>query len=244
MQIVEQRYLREVSVLKIRIKFAKRDEMKFIGHLDIMRYFQKAMRRAGVDIAYSEGFSPHQKMSFAAPLGLGLTSEGEYMDIELHSSKSSREMIQDLNRTMVDGIEILSFKQLPDSAQNAMSSVEAADYRVTFKKEEIPFEEQKKFFQKIETFLKQEAIPIIKKTKKGEKELDLKLFIYRFCVQENSLFLTVSTGSVENIKPELIIETFFHSENQEMPEFCFQIQRLELYAKDFIPLEDLGEDIE
>ena len=71
--------------------------MKFVGHLDIMRYFQKAMRRAEVDIAYSEGFSPHQKMSFAAPLGLGLTSEGEYMDIEVHQSKSSKEMVQALN---------------------------------------------------------------------------------------------------------------------------------------------------
>lgn len=56
--------------------------MKFIGHLDTMRYFQKAMRRADIDIAYSTGFSPHQIMSFAAPLGVGITSDGEYLDIE------------------------------------------------------------------------------------------------------------------------------------------------------------------
>lgn len=59
--------------MKIRIKFSKQGAMKFIGHLDTMRYFQKAMRRADVDIRYSEGFSPHQIMSFAAPLGVGLT---------------------------------------------------------------------------------------------------------------------------------------------------------------------------
>ncbi len=53
--------------MKIRIKFEKQGVMKFIGHLDIMRYFQKVMRRAQVDIRYSEGFSPHQLMSFAAP---------------------------------------------------------------------------------------------------------------------------------------------------------------------------------
>ena len=68
--------------MKIRIKFAKEGTMKFIGHLDIMRYFQKVMRRADVDIRYSEGFSPHQIMSFAAPLGVGLESRGEYVDIE------------------------------------------------------------------------------------------------------------------------------------------------------------------
>ena len=62
--------------MKIRIKFSKQGAMKFIGHLDTMRYFQKAMRRADVDIRYSEGFSPHQIMSFAAPLGVGLTGSG------------------------------------------------------------------------------------------------------------------------------------------------------------------------
>ena len=67
--------------MKVRIKFAKSGVMKFVGHLDMMRYFQKAMRRADIDIKYSEGFSPHQIMSFAAPLGVGITSDGEYLDI-------------------------------------------------------------------------------------------------------------------------------------------------------------------
>ena len=79
--------------MKIRIKFRKWGCMKFIGHLDMMRFFQKVMRRADVDIRYSEGFSPHQIMSFAAPLGVGITSDGEYLDIEVHSTKSSEEMI-------------------------------------------------------------------------------------------------------------------------------------------------------
>ena len=57
---------KEVSALKVRVKFAKQGAMKFIGHLDIMRYFQKAIRRADIDVAYSEGFSPHMIMSFAA----------------------------------------------------------------------------------------------------------------------------------------------------------------------------------
>ncbi len=75
--------------MRIRIKFRKFGVMRFVGHLDIMRYFQKAMRRANIDIAYTEGFSPHQIMSFAAPLGLGLTSDGEYLDIEVNSTTGS-----------------------------------------------------------------------------------------------------------------------------------------------------------
>ena len=119
--------------MKVRIKFTKHGAMKFIGHLDIMRYFQKAMRRADVDIKYSEGFSPHQVMSFAAPLGVGLTSNGEYMDIEVNSMKDSKTMVSQLNEVMVEGIEVLSCRRLEDTAKNAMSMVAAADYTVRFR---------------------------------------------------------------------------------------------------------------
>ena len=78
--------------------------MKFIGHLDIMRYFQKAIRRADIDIAYSEGFSPHMIMSFAAPLGVGLTSEGEYVDLQVNSCESSKAAVEALNGVMVEGM--------------------------------------------------------------------------------------------------------------------------------------------
>ena len=80
--------------MKIRIKFSKFGNMRFIGHLDTMRYFQKVMRRADIDIAYSTGFSPHQIMSFAAPLGVGLISEGEYLDIEVTSTESTEESLR------------------------------------------------------------------------------------------------------------------------------------------------------
>ena len=56
--------------------------MRFIGHLDVMRYFKKAIRRAEIPIAFTTGYSPHMIMSFAQPLGIGLTSDGEYFDIE------------------------------------------------------------------------------------------------------------------------------------------------------------------
>ena len=69
--------------MKVRIKFEKRGNLRFIGHLDLMRYFQKANRRAGLPIAYSEGFSPHQIMSFAAPLSMGVESTAEYADFKL-----------------------------------------------------------------------------------------------------------------------------------------------------------------
>ena len=92
MPVAAQQYLKEVSALNIRIKFRKYGAMKFISHLDVMRYFQKAIRRAKIDICFSEGFSPHMIMSFASPLSLGVTSEAEYMDIRVKNASSSGEM--------------------------------------------------------------------------------------------------------------------------------------------------------
>lgn len=236
--------------MKIRIKFAKRGNMKFIGHLDIMRYFQKAMRRADISIAYSEGFSPHQKMSFASPLGVGLLSEGEYMDIEIHHSKASAEMVEDLNRVMVEGITVLSFRKLMEHAGNAMSSVAAADYRLTFRQGCEPADAAV-FYKELSAFFKKDTIPVIKKTKKGEREIDLKPFLYEASADEKGIFLKLSAGSSDNIKPELVMKAFYESQGMEMPEFAFQITRLEVYAnqgteeeKKWVPLEDLGEEIE
>ena len=109
-------------MLKVRVKFAKEGAMKFIGHLDIMRYFQKAIRRAGIPIAFSGGFSPHMIMSFAAPLGVGVTSSGEYFDMELTEEMSSAEMTKRLNDTMAEGMKVISVRQIPDGKASARSS--------------------------------------------------------------------------------------------------------------------------
>ena len=93
--------------ITLRIKFTKFGPIKFIGHLDVMRYFQKAIRRAGLDIKYTNGFNPHQIMSFAAPLSVGVESMGEYMDIEMNSIISTDDVKLRLNQCMAEGIEIV-----------------------------------------------------------------------------------------------------------------------------------------
>ena len=116
--------------MRIRVKFRKYGAMKFVGHLDMMRYFQRCIRRAEIDIAYSEGFRPHQIMSFAAPLGVGITSDGEYLDLEVNSTESSKASVLALNSVMAEGIEALSYRRLKDTDQKAMSIVAMAEYEV------------------------------------------------------------------------------------------------------------------
>ena len=107
--------------------------MRFIGHLDVMRYFQKAIRRAEIPIAFTTGYSPHMIMSFAQPLGVGVTSDGEYFDIEITEPISSEKAVAQLNAVMVEGVEVISFREISsDKKASGMTIVAAADYKVTF----------------------------------------------------------------------------------------------------------------
>lgn len=242
-------FLEEVSVLKVRIKFSKAGSMKFIGHLDVMRYFQKAIRRSGLDIAYSQGFNPHQLISFAAPLGVGLTSDGEYMDMQMNTTFSTREAMQRLNQTMNSEIKVTNYVELEEDSKNAMSIVAAADYLVSVK-DGYAFPDN--YQQLFVDFLTQKQIIMTKKTKKSEKEVDIKPYIYQVAFTgkefsekigksvENTvaqeyengkkIYLQLTTGSVINIKPELVIEAFCKFAGIVYEPFAYQLHRLELYA--------------
>ncbi|MDD3339575.1 MAG: TIGR03936 family radical SAM-associated protein [Lachnospiraceae bacterium] len=230
--------------MKVRIKFAKTGAMKFIGHLDVMRYFQKAIRRAGLDAAYSEGYSPHMIMSFAAPLGVGLTSQGEYFDLVLNSATTSEDMIQRLNGAMAEGIQVLSLVQVEDGkASKAMSLVAAADYFVTFREGKEPCADWE---SRIADYYAQERIPIVKKTKRSEMEVDIKPMIQEMRIYNHGVFLRLATGSANNLKPELVMEGFGTFVGQSLEPFAVQTERLETYAEQegsLIPLADLGEII-
>ena len=158
--------------MKIRMKFSKQGPLKFIGHLDIMRYFQKVMRRADVDIRYSEGFSPHQIMSFASPLGVGILSNGEYVDIEVNSTKDSKTMIEQINRENAEGFCVLSYRKLDDSVKNAMSQVAAADYTMWFREGYEP-EDVPRFMKNLLAFCHSDKIEIVKPTEIEKRSMEI-----------------------------------------------------------------------
>ena len=235
--------------MKIRVKFSKTGPVKFIGHLDVMRYFQKANRRAQIPVKYSEGFNPHQIMSFAAPLGLGDTSECEYMDLEVLSSGSSEEMIERMNAVMVDGIRVISWKELPDKSLNAMAAMAAADYVLSFREGYEP-ETWDTFTAGMQEFLSRPEIRIMKKSKKSEKEVDIRPLLYSWSFSEKRFFCQVAAGSLANLKPELLIEAYCQEKGLELSPYAVQVHRKELYAdlgtegeRNLVPLEAIGKDI-
>lgn len=239
--------------MKVRIKFAKYGVMKFIGHLDMMRFFQKAVRRADIDVKYSEGFSPHQIMSFASPLGVGIESCGEYLDLEVLSMVSAEDMKETLNQVMAEGVKVLSVTVLPEQAKNAMASVAAASYQIHLKEGSFPISD---LAESAASFYAQKQIPYTKETKKSILEIDLKQGIYEMHVDETQVLtdimsaaaamfvtdptedrmtvpcikMTVDASSGGNIKPTIVFEKFCNFAGCEIPPSAIQVTRLETYA--------------
>ena len=219
--------------------------MKFIGHLDIMRFFQKVMRRADIPIAFTGGFSPHMIMSFANPLGVGVTSDGEYFDIELTEEIDMKAAVVRMNQVVVEGIDIVNMVPISDDKkQTGMSIVAAADYLSSLKSGIFPEDWKEKATQ----FMNQPTISILKKTKKSEKEGDIKPMIYSFEVRDESVYMQVATGSVENLKPELVMQALGSFLGVDLETVSFAHHRLDVYAnigteekKQFVSLDQVKE---
>jgi len=212
--------------MKIRIKFEKDGVMRYIGHLDIMRYFQKAIRRAEIDIKYSTGFSPHQIMSFAAPLGVGHISYGEYFDIEVNSYNGKQDMMERLNATMVPGIRITNVVELPDNAGNAMATVAAARYKVELKN---PDAMKVDFIGLKDAFLSQDKILVTKQTKKQELTIDIKPYVFEWIPYENGVEMFVDASSSNNVKPTLAMESFCKFAGVAFDPIKYQVIRMDTY---------------
>ena len=254
--------------MKARIKFQKYGAMKFIGHLDVMRYFQKAFCRAGIDNEYSKGYSPHQIMSFAAPLGVGLTSDAEYLDVQLLSSDEPKVMLERINSVLTEGFCVTDFHPLLEPEQNqrvvtAMSLVTTADYLVSLKDGYTigDLQSQSDFARAFSGFYEKSNIIMEKKTKKSEKEVDIKPMIHQISFQpekfwkiENKtaevyqngikVFMRIDTGSSSNLKPELVMEAFCEDLGILFEKLAWQVHRTEIYTKDMgtgelLPLNQL-----
>ncbi|MBQ9119976.1 MAG: DUF2344 domain-containing protein [Lachnospiraceae bacterium] len=250
----------------VRIKFSKYGFTKFLGHLDVMRYFQKAIRRSGLDVTYSAGFNPHQLLYFAAPLGLGQTSDGEYLDAEFNQEYTEAEILERLNATMSEGFMVQSVTRLKEWEPNTkkesiMSLTSCADYLLSIK--DMPVTENgveqpyaayfAEFQTKLTEFLNKEQILVEKEGKKGTTEIDIKPMIFKYGFvaadinpeaeqpeagiqnaeqYENGLriFFKLASGSVSNLKPEVIFAAFCKEYGLPYYDRALQVHRMETYC--------------
>jgi len=209
-------------VQNIRIFFKKRDRAKYISHLDMTRLFQRAVRRSGITMWYTEGFHPHLYMTFALPLSLGIESDCESVDMRLIDDISFSEVKDRLNSVLPKGIEVTEICEPVMKANRIVSS----KYAVKL----INLSDKKAQF---DAFLEQNEIMAVKKGKAGEKLVNIKAFVYdykTFCEGENLCAeLVLASGNVNTLNPQLLLSVF--SEQQNVSVEGAALLRCEVFAE-------------
>ncbi len=211
---------------KYRLTFSKTGYAKYVSHLDLMRMFQRAFKRAELPISYSQGFNPHQKISIGFPLPLGVTGTKEYMDVELDEKLSFAELCGRLNDALPPDIRIFEASE----PQQKISCLQLAAYTVYVElKQEIP--ELKK---KIEAVLNQSEILVDKKTKKGIAETDIKPSIANAEASVNGkildMLLVLSCADGASLKATVVLDAL----KKYIPDFemeCVRINRDGLFLE-------------
>ncbi len=214
-------------MVNIRVKFRRGEEVKFISHLDLMKVFERAIRRARLPIAYSQGFNPHPGMVFGLPLSVGVTSEAEYGDFEITDDNLSMdEFMSRLNSQLPAGLEVLAARPR-QTKQNIMATISASEYTVVVG---VGAEcTEKRLKDCMSRYLSQNEIIVKKKTKSGVKDTDIRNMIFdldfalQSCGSLNIIRLSmlVSAGSKANLKPELLVESLFGTLETD-----FEIERI------------------
>jgi radical SAM-linked protein len=115
---------------RLRLKFGRGEELKFLSHLDLMRLWERALRRAGLPLAYSEGFTPHPQIALAAPLLVGVTSDAELMDVSLSRWVSPQSFIARIEKQLPRGITLLEALPVGQNVPSLQSQVKFVEYTV------------------------------------------------------------------------------------------------------------------
>ena len=206
----------------VRISFVKQDRAKYISHLDMTRLFQRAVRRSGITMWYTEGFHPHLYMTFALPLSLGTESICEFVDMKLIDDISFDEVKDKLNAVLPEGIRVTLVSEPVMKASKIVSS--KYDVRL------FGLSDKKTDF---ETFLQLKEIMAIKKGKAGEKLVNIREYVYDYSIEvyQNDLVLTLNlaSGSHNTLNPQLLLNTFSQQFNISV-EGAF-IQRTHIFAE-------------
>lgn len=205
------------------IRFSKSENIKYISHLDVLRMFQRALKRAELPVSFSGGFHPHMLLSFALAAPVGVASQAEYAEVTLDDAILCGELKERLERVLPGECEVMEVFELDEKYPSLMAAVSAADYILRFETSQA---------LKVEKYIKDlqdcPEIIIMKKTKKGVKPTDIKPMIYDMRFNGGKLECCLASGGQNNLRPDSLAELI--RENTGLR--AESIMRTQLYIDD------------
>lgn len=223
-------------MFKIISKYSKTGNLKYISHLDVLRFLQRSIKRAGIKAKYSEGFNPHMKTSFGFPLSLGIESIGEYFEVELNEKIDIDDYINKMNTVLPNEMKILKAEYIEDEV-SIMARCKYAQYLFSLEGE-LNIKKLNELFEKM---LNEGVIYIRekknKKNKLVQKELNTKeLLKYIQCKEINNkisievIFITNETGS---LKVDEFMKILYN--NDFVPDY-YTVTKIDALEHDMKPL--------
>ena len=183
------------------IRFGKQPRLRFISHLDLQRFFQRAVNRTGLPVAWSQGFNPHPVMSFGSALALGWTSEYEVIDIKLSAPMGRKRTEDAVRAALPEDLPVYEVRMVDDKHAAPMALVRMSDYVVRLEGENVPA-----VLEQIPVFLQREVVTTVKKTKSGEKEINARpLVVEMEPLEEGSFRTRLMLTESQSIKPEMLV---------------------------------------
>ena len=223
------------------MQFQKGDIVRHLGLLDLQRTMQRALRRSGLPIAYSNGFNPHIVMSFASALSSGIPGDAELLDVSLHSKTTEEACMEAMSRFLPPALHVSRIRLVDDRFPKVSAALRQAEYRITLRGEDAL-----KIANKIPDFLAQNEIMALRKTKRAETLVNIRPMIHlleaQMDTEAKTAVLTARVSFVESatLKPDLLLSSLCTFPGVELPK-C-EIRRTCLLGErdgQSVPLIDL-----
>lgn len=201
--------------MRLRIAYTKIEDAKFIAHLDLTRVFERAIRRSGIHMSYSEGFNPHPKISFGFALAVGTEGEREYVDIELREDMELGEVLGRIQEQLPPGIRLLQGHILSDGAKPLMAVLNSASYRMRAPMA-LPIDEVR-LGEAVGAWLARDHVTYSRYSKKGPTDKDIRPWVKSLTgeVQGDEIVfeLEVEMGNAGSVRPEEVLASLRELEN-------------------------------
>ncbi len=186
-----------------RIEYQKTHRLRFLGHLDVATVFDRAVRRAQLPVAYTEGFHPRAKITFANPLPVGVAGLGELCGIDLAEHLSPHQLAKRLSRELPDGLDLVSAQVLPRTRRSPFADLSRADYTVTLRPGEVNADELQ---QVVQRFVSAERVEVQRQTKRRNRTIDIHPGTHELSVTEGAdLQMSLSLRRDDLVKPAEVL---------------------------------------
>ncbi|MBR6028050.1 MAG: TIGR03936 family radical SAM-associated protein [Clostridia bacterium] len=217
--------------------FEKSERVRHIGHLDIMRTVGRALRRTGLPLSYSKGFSPHVLLTFASALSVGAVGRRELMDVTLDEDVTPEAFLAALNAALPPEMQASEARPLPEKHPALMAMVQGAEYELRL----MDAEAADAFRAALPGFLAQAEIITPRKTKSGVKDCDIRPLIHRLSMEGDALVATLALTERESCKPDMLLTALSAFAGIDVPRALVIRRRLLGLSEDgtLVPLETL-----